>query len=95
LEYDEITRKTKRGKVVYDRKKHFFGTRDLKRIAENTYFNWIAEERQEMTRSYLEQVQILIKNWQLTYYPEIYEPKEIFPGFGGGESGGGGAGDTF
>lgn len=93
-EFDATTRCTTLGKVVYRRKKHFFTSRDVERIAVKTSKDWISEENQEGVISSLNNVRDLIDQWLQEYYPVDDDTQDEVE-FGGGESGGAGAGGEF
>jgi hypothetical protein len=57
--------RTNTGRVVYNRKKHSFNTRDLLRIVENTNKNWIYEPYQQVVGNRLRVVRDIVIQWLL------------------------------
>lgn len=92
-EYDNKRRCTIRGKVVYRRPKKFFNTKDILRIVNNTIDEWRYEDEIEIVQARLERIRSLIDTWILTW--GVTPASEEAPEFGGGESGGAGAGGEF
>jgi len=96
MEFDEITHRSTKGKIVYRRKKHFFRSQDLKRIADGSFDSWLEEIDENRTKNNLKSVVRTIEVWFDFYYPgELYPETKPAVVYGGGESGGGGAGGDF